>query len=169
MKKTFFILLILCVAVIGQAQTRRAAKRPMIELGPKASLYLGSLRFGIGAELLVNPLRNLGLRFDIAELSFGEDETRFAFNLRDFSMDGIIYIPMQGIKPYAFLGLGLSAREVRTNFQFRGGLGFNYSVTRKTDIFVEPGAVIDYSSSGDDSNTDIWFRLSAEGGLATIG
>jgi hypothetical protein len=168
MKKTLIVLLILCTVVLGQAQTRRLAKRPIVELGPKASLYLGSLRFGIGAELLVNPLRNFGLRFDLAELSFGEDDTRFSFNLRELSMDGIIYIPMQGIKPYAFLGLGLAANEDNTRFQFRGGLGFNYSVTRRTDIFVEPGAIITHYSSGDYSNTDIWFRLSVGGRFGII-
>jgi hypothetical protein len=167
MKKNFIILLILCAFIIGQAQTRRSAKRPTIELGPKASMYLGSLRFGIGAEFLVNPLRNLGLRFNLAELSFGDGDTRFAFNLRDISMDGLIYIPMEGIKPYAFLGLGMAADEDRTRVEFRGGLGFNYSVTRSTDIFVEPGAIITYSSYGE-GTTDIWFRLSIGGRFGLI-
>lgn len=168
MKKTLIILLILCAVMIGQAQTRKTAKRPTIELGPKASLYIGSLGFGIGAELLVNPSRSFGLRFDLAELRFGDDGTRFSVNLRELSLDGIIYIPMQDIKPYAFLGLGLATDEDQTNFQFRGGLGFNYSVTRKTDIFVEPGAIISHYSSGDYSNTDVWFRLSVGGRFGLI-
>lgn len=167
MKKTLIILLILCAVIIGQAQTRRTAKRPLIELGPKASLYLGSLRFGVGAELLINPLRNLGLRFDLAELSFGDGDTRFAFNLRDISMDALLYIPMEGIKPYAFFGFGLAANEDRTNVEFRGGLGFNYSVTRSTDLFVEPGAIITYNSYGEGA-TDIWFRLSMGGRFGLI-
>lgn len=167
MKKSLIIMLVLCVFIMGQAQTRRSAKRPIIELGPKASLYLGSLRFGIGAEFLVNPLRNLGLRFDLAEFSFGEDNTRFTFNLRDLSMDALLYLPMEGIKPYGFVGFGVAADEDRTRLEFRGGLGFNYSVTRSTDIFAEPGAIIAYNSYGE-GTTDIWFRLSIGGRFGLI-
>jgi len=166
MKKVFIILLLLSVFIIGEAQTRKTAKRPLIELGPKASLYIGSLRFGLGAELLVNPLRNVGLRFDLTELSFGEDDTRFSFNLRDISLDGILYLQMQDITPYAFLGLGLAANENTTRVEFRGGLGFNYSITRGTDIFLEPGVIITHDSYAE--RTDVWFRLSAGGRFGLI-
>jgi hypothetical protein len=166
MKKTIIISLVLCAVIMGHAQTRKSAKRPLIELGPKASLYIGSLNFGIGAELLINPTRNVGLRFGLAELRFGEDDTRFSLNLRDLSMDGILYIPMEGIKPYAFLGFGIVTQN-NTNLEFRGGLGFNYSVTRSTDIFVEPGAIFAYNSY-DEGSTDIWFRLSVGGRFGLI-
>jgi hypothetical protein len=166
MKKVFIILLLLSLIIIGEAQTRKSTKRPLIELGPKASLYIGSLRFGFGAELMVNPVKNLGLRFDLTELSFGEDDTRFSFNLRDISVDGIIYLQMQDITPYAFLGLGLSANENTTRVEFRGGLGFNYSITRGTDIFLEPGAIITHNSYAE--VTDVWFRLSAGGRFGLI-
>ena len=166
MKKVIIILFLLSVFIIGEAQTRKSAKRPIIELGPKASLYIGSLRFGFGAELLVNPLRNLGLRFDLTEVSFGDDNTRFSFNLRDISVDGVLYMQMQEITPYAFIGFGLAANENTTNVAFRGGLGFNYSITRSTDIFVEPGAIITYNSYAED--TDIWFRLSLGGRFGLI-
>ena len=166
MKKVFVVLLLLSFIIIGEAQTRRSAKRPLIELGPKASLYIGSVRFGFGAELLVNPIKNLGLRFDLTELSFGEDNTRFSFNLRDMSLDGVIYLPMHEITPYAFLGLGLSADENTTRVEFRGGLGFNYSITRSTDIFLEPGVIITHNSYAE--VTDVWFRLSAGGRFGLI-
>ncbi len=151
---------------MGNAQSRKSTKRPLIELGPKASLYIGSLNFGVGAELLVNPASNFGLRFDLTELRFGDDDTRFSFNMRDISMDAILYLPMEGIKPYAFVGVGLVTQN-NTSVDFRGGLGFNYSVTRTTDLFIEPGAIITYSSYGDGS-TDIWFRLSLGGRFALI-
>jgi hypothetical protein len=82
-------------------------------------------------------------------------------------MDALLYIPMEGIKPYAFVGFGLAANEDRTNVEFRGGLGFNYSVTRSTDLFVEPGAIITYNSYAE-GDTDIWFRLSVGGRFGLI-
>ena len=166
MKKAFILLLLFSAFIIGEAQTRKSAKRPIIELGPKASLYIGSLRFGFGAELVVNPVRSLGLRFDLTELSFGEDDTRFSFNLRNMSVDAIMYLPMRDITPYAFLGLGLSATEYTTRVEFRGGLGFNYSITRGTDLFLEPSAIISHDSYAE--VTDVWFRLSAGGRFGLI-
>jgi hypothetical protein len=165
MKKIFFILLLICMAVIGEAQTRKVARRSMIELGPKTSLYLGSLRFGFGAELLVNPLQNAALRVNLTELSFGDGGTRFHFNLRDISIDGILYLPMQGIEPYAFLGLGVAANG-STDVDFRGGMGLNFPITRGTNVFIEPGAIISYDSYSEE--TDIWFRLSLGGRFALI-
>ncbi len=166
MKKTIIISLLICAFVIGQAQTRKMAKKPLIELGPKASMYIGSLNFGIGAELLINPARNFGLRLGLTELRFGDADTRFSINLHDLSLDGILYIPMEGIKPYAFLGAGLST-QTNTNIEFRAGLGFNYSVTRSTNIFVEPGAIVNYTSYNE-GNTDIGFRLSIGGRFGLI-
>ena len=166
MKKFLPILFLICVVAIGEAQTRKATKRPLLELGPKASLYMGSLlRGGAGAEIIVNPVQNAGLRIYLVELTFGEGDTRFHFNLRDISIDGILYLPMQGIEPYAFLGLGIAANG-RTDVDFRGGIGLNYSITRGTHIFVEPGAIISYDSYNGD--TDIWFRLSLGGRFTLI-
>lgn len=166
MKKALVIFLILCASVMGNAQSRKGTQRPLIELGPKASLYIGSLNFGVGAEILINPASNFGLRFDLTELRFGEDDTRFFLNMRDVSIDGILYLPMEGIKPYVFVGVGLVTQN-NTSVDFRGGLGLNYLVTRTTEVFVEPGAIITYSSYGEGS-TDIWFRLSLGGRFALI-
>ncbi len=160
-KLTILILLVLLVGV-SHAAIRRSLKRPLIEIGPKASLYIGSVRGGFGAEFIVNPLRNFGLRMDLAELSFGEGGTEFFFNLRSLSLDGMIYMPVSGIRPYAFVGFGLGA-DGHTDLAFRGGLGFNYSVTRTTDLFMEPSMMIFYNSSRDDDNTDVWFRFSMGG------
>jgi hypothetical protein len=159
-KKGFIFLLLLCLIIIGQAQTRTAVKRSLIELGPKASLYVGSLRFGLGAELLVNPVKTIGLRTNLTELVFGGDDTRFHFNLRDLSIDGLLYLPMPGIEPYVFLGFGIAANG-HTDVDFRGGLGFNYPITRGSLIFVEPGVIISHNSYAEE--TDISFRLSMGG------
>ncbi len=40
-----------------------AAKRPLIELGPKGTLYInGGVDFGLGVEVVVNPLEKVGFR-----------------------------------------------------------------------------------------------------------
>ncbi|KPK62150.1 hypothetical protein AMJ83_11530 [candidate division WOR_3 bacterium SM23_42] len=160
MRKPIIFILLFLLMGLSQAQVRRG-RRPLIELGPKVSLYLGhNTRFSLGAEVIVNPLRNLGLRIDLTELSFGEGDTDFFLNLRDISIDGILYIPAQGIKPYVFVGFGVAA-DGRTDVAFRGGVGLNYSITRGSDLFVEPGAVILYNSLSDE--TRVWFRLSLGG------
>ena len=160
MKKAIIFISLFLLIGLSQAQVRRG-RRPLIELGPKVSLYLGhNTQFSLGAEILVNPLRNLGFRVDLTELSFGEGDTQFFLNLRNLSLDGILYIPAQGIKPYVFVGFGVAA-DGYTDVAFRGGLGLNYSITRGSDLFVEPGAVIRYNSAADE--TRIWFRLSLGG------
>lgn len=160
MKKGMTIALLLLMVGVSLGAARRPAQRPLIELGPKASLYVGSVRFGLGAELIINPLKNAGIRFDITELSFGDGDTQFFLNIRHISIDGMLYLPMKGINPYAFLGFGLAANG-GTDVIFRGGLGLNYPLTRGTDLFLEPGLIIDHNSVADD--TDVIFRLSLGG------
>ena len=162
MKKFIIIVLLLSLVGMSHAAIRRSAKRPLIELGPKASIYIGSVRAGFGAELIANPLRNLGLRMDITELSFGDGDTEFYFNLRNLSLDAMIYMPVSGLRPYAYVGFGLGA-DGRTNLAFRGGMGFNYSVTRTTDLFFEPGMIVTYIGDGGEDVTDVWFRFSMGG------
>jgi len=162
MKKLTILILLFVLIGTGNAAIRRSLRRPLIEVGPKASLYIGSVRGGFGAEFIVNPIRNFGLRMDLAELSFGDGATEFFFNLRSLSLDGMIYLPVSGIRPYAFLGFGIGA-DGHTDMAFRGGLGFNYSVTRSTDLFMEPGMMIFYNSSRDGDETDVWFRFSMGG------
>jgi hypothetical protein len=171
MKRMSIILLLLLMVGLGEAALRMSSKRPFIELGPKANFYIGSVGLGLGAEVVVNPLRNVGLRMDLTELYFGdrdgdgEGDTQFHFNLRGLSVDGILYIPVSGIKPYAFFGFGVAA-DGRTEFSFRSGLGLNYSVTAGTDLFFEPGVIISYNSARDE--TDVWFRFSFGGRLGII-
>ncbi|MBE0432943.1 hypothetical protein IBX73_05685 [candidate division WOR-3 bacterium] len=158
MKKMLFLVMLILVVWPGEAA--RLTKRPLIELGPKASLYISSVNFGLGAEMVVNPLRSVGLRMDLAELSFGDGGTRFSFNR--LALDALIYIPVRGIKPYGFLGFGLSANGA-THLTFRGGLGLNYAIARSADIYIEPGVIVDFVDIPDGSRTDATFRLSAGG------
>ncbi len=162
MKKFTILVLLLMFVGVSHAAIRRSAKRPLIELGPKASIYIGSVRGGFGAELIANPLRNFGLRMDLTELSFGDGGTEFYFNLRNLSLDAMIYLPVSGLRPYAYVGFGLGA-DGRTNLAFRGGMGFNYSVTRTTDLFIEPGMIVTYIGDGPEDVTDVWFRFSMGG------
>lgn len=171
MKRISMIMLLLLMVGLGEAALRKSSKRPFVELGPKANFYIGSVGLGLGAEVVVNPLRNVGLRMDLAELYFGDrdgdgdGDTQFYFNLRGLSVDGILYIPVSGIRPYAFFGFGLAA-DGRTELAFRSGLGLNYPVSAGTDLFFEPGVVISYNSVRD--VTDVWFRFSFGGRLGII-
>ena len=159
MKKVILFLLVILMVGLGEAQTRRYARKPLLEFGPKANFYIGSVRLGLGAEFVVNPTRNIGIRIDFTEFSFGDDNTQFFFNLypANLSVDGLYYINMQGIEPYVYGGFGLAANG-GTHLTFRAGMGFNYTMTRNSSIFVEPGAIIHYNSVSE--QTDLWFRLS---------
>ena len=158
--KRFFVILGLLVFVTTLS-AKGLKSRPLIEGGPKASLYIGSVAFGIGSEVVVNPLKNMGFRFNLAEIHFN-DGTRFTLN--QGSLDALLYIPMQELQPYIHAGLGLTANG-GTTFSISGGMGLNFTMNRGTDVFVEPGIIITSISvdgvDGDGDNTDVQFRLSA--------
>ena len=157
MKKLIFLALLLLVIWPGEAA--RLPRKPLIELGPKASLYIGSVRFGLGAEMVINPMRSFGLRMDLAEVSFGDGDTQFYLNLRSLSLDAMIYIPAGNIHPYGYFGFGIGA-DGYTNLHGRGGLGLGLSVTRGGELYMEPGVIIDFSNAGEVDRTDVWFRFS---------
>ncbi len=159
MKKVILFLLVILMVGVGEAQTRRYARKPLLEFGPKASFYIGSVRLGLGAEFVVNPTQNVGIRIDFTEFSFGDGGTRFFFNLypSNLSVDGLYYLRMQGIEPYVYGGFGLAANG-RTDVTFRAGMGFNYTMTRNSSIFFEPGVIVHYNSYNEE--TDLSFRLS---------
>jgi hypothetical protein len=164
--KKLAVLLILLVAVSSLQGKVVRASRSLIEIGPKGSLYLleggdDDVRFGIGAELVINPVRNIGLRLDITELSFGE-YTLFYLNQgffdRGLTMDALIYFPMTGMQPYFHTGFGFttwSNGESTTYYSIRAGMGFLFRMRGGTDLFLEPGIII--SGNGE---TDIVFRTS---------
>lgn len=154
MKKIGIVIALLCVATAAQAKT---AKRPLVEIGPKANLYIGDdVRIGFGAEALVSPLNAFSLRVEVTELSFG-DYTSFQLNYGS-SLDGLIHIPMRSIAPYVHAGMGFHVIDDFTALSVRAGMGLNYTLQRNLDIFVEPGLIIQ-----DYGETDVIFRLSFGG------
>jgi len=159
MKKFFAIFAILLSVSILDA---KRAKHPLIEIGPKGSLYISSVRFGIGVEVVCNPLRAVGFRTELIEVSFG-DYTEFYMNAGG-SLDALIYIPMRGIEPYIHTGFGFSVISnggTNTTFSIRAGMGLNYAFNKQTILFVEPGIIILDSGAG--GGTDAIFRLSFGG------
>jgi len=151
MKKILIVIAILLFVVAAEA------KKPLVEVEPKASLYIGSVRFGLGCDILVNPLKTVGFRFGLTELSFG-GHTQFYLN-HSGSLDALFYFPMRGMQPYVHAGLGFNMIDTEagsnTLFTIRGGLGLNYPWSRGTNLFVEPGVII-----SDNVDTDVTFRLS---------
>ena len=132
-------------------------KRSLIEIGPKASLYINNdTQFRIGVEAVFNPLKSFGIRIDLAEVIF--NGTKFYLN-REGSLDVLIYIPIRGMQSYIHSGFGLKIHETgagtKTDFSIRAGLGLNYTLNRRTDLFVEPGIIIKGNGA-----TNAIFRLS---------
>lgn len=159
--KKLTVLLILLVTVSALHGKVYRSSRSLLEIGPKGTLYLAvgpddDVRFGIGAEIIVNPVRNVGLRMDITELSFG-DYTQFYLN-QGISLDALIYFPMTGMQPYFHTGFGFttfSNGDSHTVYSIRAGVGFNFRMRGGMDMFLEPGIII--TGNGD---TDVIFRTS---------
>ncbi len=155
MKKVSLMLLMLLIVLSAEA---KIVKKSLIELGPKATLYIDEdMQFGIGVEAVVNPLRNVGFRLNLTEVLF--DNTIFYFN-REGSLDAFLYIPLQQtMQLYVVTGVGVMTRETgagtQTNYSIRAGLGLNYPLNKKTCLFGEPCLII--SGNGD---TDVSFRVS---------
>lgn len=164
MKK--IILLLLCLAILVPARGIKKYGRSTLEIGPKASLYIGEDAYlGIGAECVVNPIKQVGIRLNITEVIFGNG-TQFYLNYGGWgfgalSLDGLFYIPMPNLEPYVLGGLGVGIidtpgpGDTYTYFSFRFGMGFNYPVNPRTNLFVEPSIII-----YDVGNTETMFRLS---------
>jgi len=162
MKKVFIIMAMLFIISSVDA---KIFKRALIEIGPKASLYINEdVQFGIGVEVVVNPLRSVGFRFNLTEIRF--DPTTFHFN-REGSLDAFIYLPMKGLQLYVHSGIGLKTRETgddpKTHYSIQGGLGLNYPLNQRTTLFAEPAVII--SGNGE---TDVSFRISVGGRFGVI-
>jgi hypothetical protein len=161
MKKYIVLFMLISTFVCLEAKSLKRSTLPLLEIGPKASLYISDdFALGIGSELVCNPVRNVGIRLDITELRFG-GITRFYVNYNS-SLDGLFYIPMRGIEPYVHGGLGFvlidneSPADNTTSFNMRFGMGFLFPINARTNFFVEPGILIE--NLGD--HTDAIFRLS---------
>ncbi len=164
MKK--IIPLVILLVLFAQAKGTKRFGYSRFEIAPKASLYIGEdAYFGIGAECVINPIRQVGIRLNVTEIIFGNG-TYFYLNsngwvLSGLSLDGLFYIPMTEMEPYVHSGLGFEifdlpgAADANTFFSFRFGMGLNYSVNPKTRVFVEPGIII-----YDAGDTEAVFRFS---------
>jgi len=167
MKRLITIVVFLAFVATASAVPVKKSRHSLVEFGPKASLYISSVRFGIGAELVFNPMHNLGIRMDLAEFSFGENLTEFYLNYGG-SLDALIHFPTRGMNAYFYAGLGLvsfSNGVSRTDFAFRFGLGMEHAWDRNTNVFLEPGLIIADIGAGDTRTT---FRLSAGARLGIL-
>jgi hypothetical protein len=150
MKKVLLLLVVVLIALPLSA-------RPKLELAPRASLYISSVNFGIGADIIANPTKNIGVRVNLAELVFG-DYTLFAINNPSY-LEILIYSPVADIISYFNLIFGLQAGDVVTIVTIGGGAGYETQMGKKNKLFLEPSLII---RTGD-IDTDVTFRFS--GGL----
>jgi hypothetical protein len=152
------LLIILALFFVVSVMGANTVERPLIQLGPKATLYMDhEYQFGIGMETVVNPLRTVGFRFNLIEIIF--NPTTLYLN-REGSVDALIHLPLDNIQLYFHSGIGLTIHETesgtQTRYSIRGGMGLNYPLNPKTCLFVEPGIII--LGNGE---TEIPLRLSA--------
>jgi hypothetical protein len=155
MKKFIVVLLLIFSVSLTYAKT----KQPFVQIEPKGTLYIGpATRFGIGASVIFNPFTDLGFRFNLAEINFGEGSTFFSLNqgflFEGGSFDVLYHLPMRQLQPYVYAGFGLLT-DGATMFSIRGGMGLDFTMNRKLTLFVEPGIMIIDVGGGD---TDFYFR-----------
>jgi hypothetical protein len=167
MKRILIVAILFVLITTASAFPVKKSRKPLVEFGPKASMYISSVRFGIGAELVFNPMRNLGIRMDITEVSFGDDLTEFHLNYGT-SLDALLHFPARNLNPYFYGGLSLFSFSIDgfsdTFFAFRFGLGLEHAWDRNINAFIEPGLVV--ADVGGDTETI--FRLSAGARLGIL-
>ncbi len=153
MKKVFLLLVILLVVLPLSA-------RPKLEFSPRGSLYISSVNFGIGADVIVNPTKTLGLRVNLAEVVFG-DNTAFSLNsgnLFSFSnFDILYYTDIAGLFSYVDIIFGLLSRDAGTSIAIGGGLGLEKYMGKGNYVFLEPALIF---TDGPFTEDDLIFRTS---------
>lgn len=155
-KYLIVVVMILLIASAADARMVRRAGRSLVELAPKATIYIGDdTDFGIGLEGIFNTSSKFGVRLDLAEIRF--DNTTFYLNFWQ-SLDGLFYYPIGAMDSYFHAGFGLISIDTgagsSTYYTFRGGMGFNFPVGRAYDLYFEPGLII--TGNGD---SDVILRL----------
>lgn len=166
MKKIMIILLLLIVVSFVDAKVGKRFGRPMLQVEPKMSLYINDIiadgtAFGLGGDVIINPMRNMGFRLNMMELRFNGG-TSFTVNYGMMGyiprFDALIYIPMQGAQPFGHVGFGLTTYEGFTLFAIGGGVGFDFYMQKTMAFSIEPGIYIVSASNGT-SQTEVVFRL----------
>jgi len=153
MKKVFLLLVILLVVLPLSA-------RPKLEFSPRGSLYISSVNFGIGADVIVNPTKTFGLRVNLAEVVFG-DNTAFSLNsgnLFSFSnFDILYYTDIAGLFSYVDIIFGLLSQDAGTSIAIGGGLGLEKYMGKGNYVFLEPALIF---TDGPFTEDDLVFRTS---------
>ena len=145
MKKVFLLLAVVLVVLPLSA-------RPKIEFSPRGSLYFdGGVSFGIGADLTVNPKKQLGLRVNLAELVFGDLEG-FGLNsplslTSPTNFDVLYYTNIADIFSYVSITFGFTSVGGAEVLVVGGGLGFEKYMGKGNYLFFEPG--LSYIDAGD--------------------
>jgi hypothetical protein len=162
MKKLFTLTLLLTLAAGPEARSPKAEKKPLLELGGKASVFTGenNLTAGIGIEAVINPVNLLGFRYELLDARFGNGLVTIGI-LDISSLDALVYLPMAGMEPYIHAGVGVSTAFGSGSsvwiFNVRGGLGVNYRINKNLKVFGEPGILINRLPGAGTTTT---FRLS---------
>ena len=153
MKKIFLLLVVLLIVLPLSA-------RPRLEFSPRGSLYISSVNFGIGGDIIVNPTKNLGVRVNLAEVVFG-DNTAFSLNsgnLFSFStFDILYYTNIADIFSYFDIIFGLYSASGGTSISIGGGVGLEKYMGKGNYIFLEPALIFTDGPVGDGNLT---FRTS---------
>ena len=154
MKKVFLLLAVLLIVLALSA-------RPKLEFSPRGSLYIGdNVNVGIGADIIVNPTKTLGVRVNLAEVVFG-DVTAFSLNtgnLFSFSnVDILYYTDIAGLFSYVDIIFGLLSRSGGTTISIGGGLGIEKYMGKGNYMFFEPALIF---SDGPGTDGDLVFRTS---------
>ena len=114
----------------------------------------------MGADIIVNPMKNLGVRVNLAEVVFG-DATAFSLNagnLFTFStFDVLYYTNIAGLFSYVDIIFGLVSATGGTSIAVGGGLGLEKYMGKGNYIFLEPALIFSDSPFTDG---DLTFRTS---------
>lgn len=153
MKRIFLLLVVVLVALPLSA-------RPRLEFSPRGSLYISSVNFGIGGDIIVNPMKNLGVRVNVAEIVFG-DNTAFSLNTGNMfylsSFDILYYTNVADIFSYVDIIFGLYSVSGGTSISVGGGVGLEKYMKKGNYIFLEPALIF---TDGPDTDGDLTFRTS---------
>ncbi len=156
------IIALLAMISLAHAKAPKKWQRPMLEIAPKATLYIGSVRFGLGADVVFNPFKNISFRTGVIEMNFGEGGSYFSLNRGLFyqigSVEVLYYLPMPNMRPYIDAGFSLAA-DGGTAFAIGGGMGLDFVMAKGMTFFAEPSIII--SDAGEGFETDFVFRFSA--------
>ncbi len=138
-KTTTLLLLVGSVAV---------ASYPQVSIGAKVSRYLVGARFdsdtvatwgwGVETEFLLALSRCFSLRTDVIEFRTNEG-SRNSFRLNSLMSSDVVYrFPLRGaFAPYLYGGIGFVTPKVKTELDFRFGIGAQYAFSQRWKIFFE--------------------------------